>query len=226
MVALASTLGVSVDWLLGLVDEGPYRAELLPEEPSFTDELSPNDALLLGWLHAANGMRVRYVPATLPDLIKTDDVIRHETVHFDAANPEQRIETSAVRLDWQRGPQSDLEACNSVQALEGFAQGEGVWKALSAPRRRAQLAQAIDLVDELYPTFRWFLYDGRQRYAAPITIFGNQRCVLYIGQMYLIVTRSDQVRALTKNFDQLIRNAVVQPPDLPKLLKRLHDSVS
>ena len=30
----------------------------------------------------------------------------------------------------------------------------------------------IQLVDELYPTFRWFLFDGSRRYAAPVTVFG------------------------------------------------------
>ena len=46
----------------------------------------------------------------------------------------------------------------------------------------------IELCEELYPTFRWFLYDARQRYATAITIFGLQRAVVYLGQMYLVLS--------------------------------------
>ena len=31
------------------------------------------------------------------------------------------------------------------------------------------------LLDDLYPTFRLFLYDGRMRYSIPYTIFGPYR---------------------------------------------------
>ena len=39
---------------------------------------TPTDELLLTWLTEAADYEIRYVPATLPDLLKTDEVIRFE----------------------------------------------------------------------------------------------------------------------------------------------------
>ena len=133
----------------------------------------------------------------------------------------KNIATSAARLAWTRGPGTDLEVCNSIQAVEGFARGEGIWRTLDNDVRVAQLDNMIQLTDELYPTLRWFLFDGLQRYAAPTTIFGPLRVALYIGQMYLVLTATDHINALTAHFDDLIRAAVVQPNDIPSFLKEL-----
>ena len=32
-----------------------------------------------------------------------------------------------MRLAIQRRPETDMEACNSVQAVIGFARGDGIW---------------------------------------------------------------------------------------------------
>lgn len=227
LVALATASNVSVDWLLGLTNDGRASMELMTEQASIhSDVMSPDDERLVGWLAEAVGTKIRYIPTTLPDLLKTEDVIRHETYHYAAANPRQRIDTAAVKLEWQRRPETDMEACNSLQAVEGFVAGEGIWRSLSATRRRAQVDHMIDLVDELYPTFRWFLYDGRERYAAPVTIFGSQRAAIYLGQMYLVLHGADHVRQLAVNFDQLLRHAVVQPTDVGKLLVRLRSKIA
>ena len=84
----------------------------------------------------------------------------------------------------------------------------------------------IELCEELYPTFRWFLYDGRQRYASAVTIFGLERAVLYLGQMYLVLNNRRHVMTFVKHFDDLIRVAVVQPPDMPRLLHRLRSEIT
>ena len=101
------------------------------------------------------------------------------------------------------------------------ARGEGIWRALAPEARRFQLQHMIDLVEELYPTFRWFLFDGLQRYAAPVTIFGPKRAALYVGTMYFVFTGTEQIRVLTRYFDDLIRAAVVQPPDIIDLIDGL-----
>ncbi len=72
-----------------------------------------------------------------------------------------------------------------------------------------------------YPTFRWFLYDGRQRFSAPLTIFGPRRAVIYVGQMYFVFNTTEHIRVLTRHFDELIRAAVVQPTDIAEHLRRL-----
>ena len=79
----------------------------------------------------------------------------------------------------------------------------------------------IKLVEELYPTLRWFLYDGLKRYSVPVTIFGPQRAAVYVGQMYLVFNTTEHIRVLTRHFDGLIRAAVVQPPDVPAFLRSL-----
>ena len=219
---IASEHQVSVDWLLGLTHGGPMQAEMLQEQTSFAlHALAPNDERLLEWFAEAAGYKVRYVPQSLPDLLKTEEVIRHEVTSAVAARPEQRIETAAARLA-AIGPLGiDLECCSSLQSLESFARGEGVWRTLPVGLRREQLRRIVDVADELYPMFRWFLYDGLERYAVPVTIFGPLRASLYLGQMYLVLTSADHVRTLTAHFEDLIRGAVVQPPDVPGVARRL-----
>jgi transcriptional regulator with XRE-family HTH domain len=222
LAEIASTQQVSIDWLLGLAHAGPMQAEMLQEQTSFAENaLSHNDERLIGWFEEARGYKIRYVPSTIPDLLKTEDVIRYELAHYVASRPEQKIETAAARLAWTRGPESDLETCNSLQAIESLARGEGIWRGLPHAQRVAQMEHMIGLTDELYPTLRWFLFDGLQRYAAPVTIFGPQRAALYLGQMYLVLTSTEHVRTLTRHFDDLIRGAVVQPNEISDYLAEL-----
>lgn len=222
LVSIATEHQVSIDWLLGLTHGGPMQAEMMREETSFElDALSHNDELLISWFREAAGYKVRYVPQTLPDLLKTEAVIRHELDHWAASRPEQKMSTAAARLALAREAGTDLECCSSVQSLESFARGEGVWRSFPVAHRRDQLVQIVELTEELYPSLRWFLFDGLQRYAAPVTIFGPQRAAIYLGQMYLVLTSNDHVRTLTAHFDDLIRGAIVQPPDVPAMVRRL-----
>ena len=222
LAQIASTQQVSVDWLLGLTHAGPMQAEMMQEQTSFThDALSPNHERLIAWFDEAQGYKIRYVPSTLPDLLKSEDVIRHEISHSVTSRPEQKMETAAARLAWTRGPDSDLECCNSLQAVEVFARGEGIWRALPASARVAQMEHMIGLTNDLYPTLRWFLFDGLQRWASPVTIFGPQRAALYLGQMYLVLTSTEHVRTLSRHFDDLIRGAIVQPNEISDYLREL-----
>ncbi|MEO6124920.1 MAG: helix-turn-helix transcriptional regulator [Ilumatobacteraceae bacterium] len=220
LAVVAQTQQASIDWLLGLSNVGTMQAEMMDEQPSFErNALAHNDERLMAWLHEAIGYKIRYVPSTLPDLLKTDEVIRFEMDDYVATSAEQSIETASARLAWTRGPETDMECCNSIQAVESFAEGAGIWSTLDLKSRLVQLDHMIELCAELYPTLRWFLFDGRQRYAAPITIFGPLRAALYLGQMYMVLTSAEHVRTLTSQFDDLIRGAVVQPPDIPAFLQ-------
>ena len=219
LTAIAARHQVSIDWLLGLTNTESMRAEWMNEQMSFeTDALAPNDERLIAWLREAVGYKIRYVPSTLPDLLKTEEVIRYEMHDYVTARPEQKIETALACLTWTRSPDTELECCASVQSVEAFARGGGIWRQLPRRERLAQLDRMSDLCADLYPTLRWFLFDGRERYAAPVTIFGQQRAALYLGQMYLVLTSAEHVRTLTRQFDGLIRGAVVQPPDVPAFL--------
>ena len=224
LAALALDQQVSVDWLLGLAQEGALGAALLPQPIEIEKGGHvPADARLQRWLAeaGAGGYKVRYVPTTLPDLLKTDEIIRYEFRDEAPAVPRSRIAVASGQLATQRRPESDLEVCSSRQAIESFARGEGIWRELDIDSRRRQMAHMIELATELYPTFRWFLYDGLHRYAAPMTIFGPRRAALYIGDLYLVLNSTEHIRALAARFDDLIRAAVVQPSDVVKWLEGL-----
>jgi transcriptional regulator with XRE-family HTH domain len=222
LAAIAADQQVSIDWLLGLSQEGPLAPAIIQQ--SLTVEPgghSPADERLTRWHAEAAGYKVRYVPATLPDLLKTEDLIRYEYRDHVGPVPESRIEAANARLANQRRPETDMEVCSSVQSVESFARGEGIWRDLAAPARRQQIEWMIELLDELYPTFRWFLYDGVQRFSVPLTVFGPKRAAIYVGHMYLVFNSTEHIRVLTEHFDNLIRAATVQPPKVSALLRRL-----
>ncbi|CAN5732563.1 helix-turn-helix transcriptional regulator [soil metagenome] len=217
--ALAVAHGLSLDWLVGLSNAGPLEAELLPQTSFEAPGPSPTDEKLLGWLGEAAEYKIRYVPSTLPDLLKTEAVIRFERTA--GPNAEQKIEVTEAQLAWARNPDTEMECCSSVQGLTSFARGEGQWSRLGVEARRQQLDHLTRLVDELYPTFRWFLFDGSRRYAAPVTVFGPKRAALYLGHLYLVLTSAEHVRTLSRHFDSLIRDADVQPTSVITHLQRL-----
>jgi transcriptional regulator with XRE-family HTH domain len=222
IAAIAEQEQVSTDWLLGLVQEEKIGTNILSEAPEIARGASSySDERLARWRAEAVGYKIRYVPSTLPDLLKGEEVIRYEYTQQGSEMPAIRLEQAEARLAYSRRPETDLEACSSLQALEGFARGQGIWEQLPASSRKLQLSWMIALVDELYPTFRWFLYDGLEHYSAPVTIFGPSRAAVYIGNMYFVFNSTEHIRALTQHFDNLIRGAIVQPPDVPQVLKRL-----
>ncbi|WP_193368158.1 helix-turn-helix domain-containing protein [Pelagibius marinus] len=222
IAAIAEQEQVSTDWLLGLVQEEKVGTNILSEAPEIARGASSySDERLARWRAEAVGYKIRYVPSTLPDLLKGEEVIRYEYTQQGSEMPAIRLEQAEARLAYSRRPETDLEACSSLQALEGFARGQGIWEQLPASSRKLQLSWMIALVDELYPTFRWFLYDGLEHYSAPVTIFGPSRAAVYIGNMYFVFNSTEHIRALTQHFDNLIRGAIVQPPDVPQVLKRL-----
>jgi transcriptional regulator with XRE-family HTH domain len=226
IAAIAAREAVSVDWLLGLSQEDKLGTNIVTESLEIAaGGSSPADERLIQWHAEAVGYKIRYIPTDLPDLLKTEDVIGFEFEERGGEVRDTQIGQKEARLAYSRRPESDIEACTSFQAVESFARGEGIWQALSLDSRINQLEYMIPLVDELYPTFRWFLFDGRRRYAPPYTVFGPKRAAIYMGNMYFVFNSTEHIRVLTRHFDDLIRDAVVQPPDvkihLGKLLTEL-----
>ncbi len=222
IASIAEQEQVSTDWLLGLVQEEKIGTNILSEAPEIArGGASHSDERLARWRAEAVGYKIRYVPSTLPDLLKGEEVIRYEYRQQGSDMPAFRLEQAEARLAYSRRPETDLEACSSLQALEGFARGQGIWENLPPEHRKQQLGWMIALMDELYPTFRWFLFDGLEHYSAPVTIFGPTRAAAYIGNMYFVFNSTEHIRALTQHFDNLIRGAIVQPPDVPQVMKRL-----
>jgi len=75
--------------------------------------------------------------------------------------------------------------------------------------RREQLRYMAEIVEELYPSFRLFLYDQQRNYSIPYTVFGPLRAAIYVGEMYLVLNATEHIRSLTRHFDNLIRRAAV-----------------
>jgi len=208
LLNIASENKVSLDWLLGLSQDegltGEIRASFELEEASGGFDRT----LLARWHAEAAGTKIRYVPAGIPDLLRTEALIEYEAGITNKSRESQADETR-YRIDYSRRPETDMEVCMPLHTLDIFARGLGVWSEFPAAERAKQLAHMSRLLDDLYPTFRLFLYDGRLRYSVPYTIFGSIRAAIYVGDMYLVLNATAPVNALTRHFDNLIRAAIV-----------------
>ncbi len=200
---------VSLDWLLGLSQDETFAAEIKPALEIAEAQGSDEDTLLERWHKEAIGYKIRYVPAQVPDLLRTPDVIAYEYSGRAAPSPSWQLRNAEFRLDYNRRSETDMEVCMPRQRLELLAEGKGLWRGLDRPARQAQLDYMAKLVDELYPSFRLFLYDQRRTYSIPYTVFGPQRAAIFVGEMYLVLNATEHIRSLTRHFDNLIRHAVV-----------------
>ena len=214
LAAISVACGVSTDWLLGLSqDEATANAgvgEVMSIEPH---QGLPIDDRMFAWMTEAAGAKIRTVPVSFPDLLKTEAVLAHEYHHASGDAPAS-WENVESRLAYLQQPESEIEACACVQAIEELAAAQGIWTGLSAADRTAQLDRLGTLSDALYPSFRLFLFDRRRSYSVPFTVFGTARAALFVGGIYFVYTWTGHIRALMRRFDVLVREAVVQPPDI------------
>lgn len=222
VAAIAFALRVSLDWLLGLSQEDKLGADVLQESLRFTPSArTAVDENIARWHEEAVGYKIRYVPTTLPDLMKTDDVLRYEFEDYTVKTVDQAIAASHGRLAYTRHPETDMEICMSRQALEGFMHGQGRWDGLPNAARAEQLERMAVLCDELYPSLRVHLFDAATRYSVPYTIFGPVRAAIYVGQMYFVFTTTPHIRTLTRHFDELVRAATVEAKDTAAYVRGL-----
>ncbi len=206
---MAERYAVSLDWLLGLSQDETLAAEIRPALEIAEAEGFDNDTLLERWHKEAAGYKIRYVPSQIPDLLRTPDVIGYEYSGRTAPSPSWQLRNAEFRIDYNRRPETDMEVCMPRQRLELLAEGKGLWSGLDIKARKTQLDYMGRLVDELYPSFRLFLYDQRRSYSIPYTVFGPKRAAIFVGEMYLVLNTTEHIRALTRHFDNLIRHAVV-----------------
>lgn len=218
----AATLGISADWLLGLSDRPEPLAELLAT--SLTMTAAPRaliDETIFAWHQEAAGYKVRHVPATLPDMLKTRAMLEWEYTPQLGRSAEQAIGASQDRLAWMRGARSDYEIALPLHELAAFAQGCGYYDGLPLATRRNQLDQLITLADQLYPSLRLYLFDARRVFSAPVTVFGPLLAVVYLGRHYIAFRDHARVAAVTQHFDGLVREADVSARDAPEHLRAL-----
>lgn len=215
LLNMAAAHDVSLDWLLGLSQDEGVTGEIRPSLEIAEGTGTFDHTLLAQWHAEAAGTKIRYVPASLPDLLRTEAVINYEA---DAAEKNRATQKEEVRyrIDYNRRPETDMEVCMPRQTLEIFAAGGGIWSDLPLQSRREQLRHMARLLDELYPSFRLYLFDGRANFSVPYTIFGPIRAAIYVGDMYLVLNTTMPIRTLTRHFDGLIRSAVVNAHEIAR----------
>ncbi len=219
---LAAALNVTTDWLLGLTTTTRAPGEILRESLQVAERApGRNDANIERWLQEAGDAKVRNVPATLPEFMKTEAVMTLEYADYAGKSPQQALAETQARLTISRLPGSDVEVVLPRQRLEDFARRAGIWADLSVEDVREQLDHMADLCDELYPSVRLHLFDHRQHYSAPITVFGQRRAVIYVGSSYFVFNTQEHVQALTRHFDQLVRDARVLSHEAAAWLRAL-----
>lgn len=223
----AAVLAVSADWLLGLTERPERLAELLATSLTMTE--APRaliDETIFGWHQEAAGYKIRHVPATLPDMMKTRAMLRWEYETQLGRSTDQAIGASEDRLRWMRAAQSDYEIALPWHELKAFADAQGYYTGLPADVRRDQMDQMLDLCEQLYPTLRVYVFDARRVFSAPVTVFGPLLAALYLGRHYLAFRDSERVTSFSGHFDWLVREADTGARDVPALLRSLRDEIA
>ncbi len=222
LAAVSQVLNVSADWLLGLSDEPGGQAQILDSGVDFTQaSLSPFDEQVMAWYREAEGRKIRQVPGGIPDLLKTDAVIRYEWSIAPDKTEQQAIGAARYTLDYARLPEADLEIAMSQQRLRDFALGVSIWDRLPPAPRREQIETMAALLEELYPTVRLYLFDELRDSSVAFTVFGAQRAALYVGSSYFVFENREHVRSLAGRFDHLVRHATVEAREIARHLRGL-----
>ncbi|RUU67193.1 helix-turn-helix domain-containing protein, partial [Mesorhizobium sp. M7A.T.Ca.TU.009.01.1.2] len=117
LLNIAAEFKVSLDWLLGLSQDegltGEIRESLeIEEAPDGFDR-----TLLAKWHAEAAGTKIRYVPAGIPDLLRTETLVDYEAGITNKSRLAQAGETQ-YRIDYNRRPETDMEVCMPRHTLE------------------------------------------------------------------------------------------------------------
>lgn len=226
IAACATTLRVSTDWLLSLSDRPESAQDLVASSLGMTAAARALiDDQIFAWHREAQGYKIRHVPAALPDMLKTESMLRWEYTPHLGRSATQAIKASGERLDWMRGAQSDYEIAVPLHEVDNFVHATGYYAGLPPEVRREQLQQFILLSDQFYPRLRLYLFDARKLYSSPITVFGPLLAVLYTGGHYMTFRDRERVETLTSQFDVLVRQASLTARDVSDYFKRFADLV-
>ena len=209
LIALGQRYRVSVDWLLGLTEDRGATTEALNTVETEQALDSEHRTAMERWHEEVGGQKIRYVPLFLPDLMRTPAVIAFQAQRNPQETRRLHRQTDR-RLSFSRMPEADIECCMPYQTLEAFAHGQGVWSDLPIRDRLAQLDHIAQTLDELYPSFRLYLFDGLSGYLPPMTIFGYRQAAVYAGELYFLMQSKPLVQDLVRLFDQRIRQATHQ----------------
>lgn len=222
----AIALGVSADWLLGLSDRPEPLDDILATQLSMPE--APRalfDDAIFGWHRDAAGYKIRHVPATLPDMLKTRAMVEWEYRPQLGRTAEQAFAAFEDQLNWLADARSDYEIALPMHELAAFAGGTGYYDGLPVETRLGQLDRFAQLADDLYPALRIYLFDARRLFSAPITVFGPMLAVVYLGRHYIAFRDSTRVATVTSHFDWLVREAALGARDFANHVRALRDGV-
>lgn len=225
LCAISRSCGVSLDWLMGLIANDGHSDDIVPSIEIMRMNEEEATLKIEEWHREAIGYKIRYVPNTLPDIMRIDEVSEFEFKYNHLFIRKAQNKQAQSQLVKTAQPDTDIEVCMPLQTLELFAKGEGVWKELPKEIRRKQLEHMLKLVGDFYPTFRLFFFDQQAAYSAPYTLFGPLRAAIYLGNMYLLVNSVDHIKALTQHFDRLIRLATVGPDRAEEKIQSFLDTI-
>ena len=210
LYAIAESCGVTTDWLLSLSNARSGGHQVAPNL-EFEQALDPGGfAPSERWRAEARGYKLRYIPSHMPHLLSLSAIDRPRALaapETGMAHPGPEAEARLHDTDaWIAD--MDVEICMAIQTIEDLARGGRIWSSVPAEDRRQQLTHIRRMLDRHYPALRLHLYDERQVSPAPYTVFGPVRAVIYLGQSYLVITAAEQVRAIARHFDSIVRGCV------------------
>lgn len=222
----AQALGISADWLLGLTGRPEPIADLLATSLTVTE--APRaliDETIFGWHQEAAGYKIRHVPATLPDMLKTRAMVEWEYRPQLGRTAAQALGAFEDRLEWMRNARSDYEIALPLHEIAAFAGGTGYYDGLEARVRAEQMDRLILLTEQLYPSLRLYLFDARRVFSAPVTVFGPLLAVVYLGRHYLAFRDSGRVQQISQHFDWLVKEAAFSARDAADHLRGLRQGI-
>ena len=209
LCTIAMSCGVSLDWLMGLIAADGAQGDMVPSTEALRLSGAEAQDKIAEWHREAVGYKIRYVPCTIPDILRIEEVSEFEFRAHSLDIREAQDHEARQLLSGTPRLETDVEVCIPKQTLELFTRGEGIWQGLDKSVRKKQLESMIAELDDFYPTFRMFIYDQQDIYSAPYTLFGPLRAAVYLGNMYLVVNSVEHIKAISQHFDRLIRAAIV-----------------
>lgn len=204
----AQALSVSCDWLLGLTARSDTPDTVLDRAlQTVPASRALFGATMFDWHRQAAGYKIRHVPATLPDILKTRAVVMWEYREALGSGADQTYAGFEAQLNLLRGLQSDFEIAMPLDVIASFAAATGYWQGVPLATRLQQIDHLIALCDELYPVLRLHLFDAHKVFSAPVTIFGPHLAAIYLGQAYLAFHDRAKVAEVSQHFDWLVRES-------------------
>ncbi|WP_282059674.1 helix-turn-helix domain-containing protein [Roseobacter litoralis] len=219
---VADVLSVSTDWLLGLTNRPETPGDIVAAALSLSPaERTSADKQLLEWHHEAAGYKVRHVPATLPDILKTERMLEWEYAAVRERRLPEAYRAMQDQLAWLASGVSDYEIALPIHEIEACAAGTAYYKGVDESTRFEQLNFIADQCDQMFPRLRVFLFDAHRVFSSPVTVFGPNLAVVYVGQCYLAFREIERVKSLSSHFDWLVREAVVDARNVPQFIRSL-----